>query len=188
MNFFLYIPAHSSHPSGLIKSLVFGLLETYWRQNSFTQDYITMTELLFKRLLNRGYNASDISPIFNEAAFKINAKDCRSYTPSTTRSSKVSLSEKKIFFHYECHKRDVSRKNIRDAYDLTCNTPDEDGNSFHSHPTPHGEKFSITKLTVAYSRPKNLRDKLVPSTLFEIPTCNVQKTIDMLKLLNGQDA
>ena len=143
MNIFLYIPVHSSHPPGLIKSLVSGLIETYWRQNSFTIDYTTMTELLFKRLLNRGYNASDISPVFNEAALKINTKDCRSFTPSTSSPSKSSLSEKRIFFHYEYHKRDVSRKCIRDAYDLTCNTPNEDGNSFESHPTPHGEEFSV---------------------------------------------
>ena len=147
-----------------------------------------MTELLLKRLLNRGYKARDISPIFNEAALKINAKDCHYFKHSTSSSSKSSLSEKRIFFHYEYHKRDVSRKYIRDAYNLTCNTPDEDGNSFESHPTPHGEEFSIKKLTVAYSRPKNLRDKLVPSTLFETPTCNVQKTIETLRLLNGQVA
>ena len=147
-----------------------------------------MVELLFKRLLNRGYKASDITPIFNEAALKINAKVCHSFIPSSSSSAKSSLAEKRVFFHYEYHKRDVSRKNIRDAYDLTCNTPDEDGNSFESHPTPHGEEFSITKLTVAYSRPKNLRDKLVPSTLFETPTCNVQKSIETLRLLNGQVA
>ena len=34
MNLCLYIPEYSAHPPGLIKSLITGLLENYWRQNS----------------------------------------------------------------------------------------------------------------------------------------------------------
>ena len=32
MNLFLYIPASSAHPSGLLKILIYGLLRTYWMQ------------------------------------------------------------------------------------------------------------------------------------------------------------
>ena len=74
---------------------------------------------------------------------------------------------------------------IRDTYD-SCNIPDEGGNSFKIHPTPHCEEFTIFKLTVVYSRPKNLQDKLVPSTLFDTPYCTIKHMIETLRLLNGQ--
>ncbi len=55
-----------------------------------------MVELLFKQLLNRGYKANDITPVFT---FKINAKDCRSFQPSTSSSaSRFYLDEKRVFF------------------------------------------------------------------------------------------
>ena len=34
MNPFLYIPGHSSHPLGIVKSLIHGLIQTYHRQNT----------------------------------------------------------------------------------------------------------------------------------------------------------
>ena len=71
---FLYIPVYSAHPPGLIKGLVYGFLETYWRQNTYRLDYIKMVKLLFKRLLNYEYEDLIISPILNETAFKIEAK------------------------------------------------------------------------------------------------------------------
>ena len=63
-NLFPYIPAHSSHPPGQIKSLVFGLLQTYWQQNTIKQDYITMVNALYKRLTVRGYDDQNILHVF----------------------------------------------------------------------------------------------------------------------------
>ena len=64
LTLFLYIPAHSSHPPGLMKSLSTGLLETYWRQNSESHDYIKIAGLLYKRLLARGHKDVNIDEIF----------------------------------------------------------------------------------------------------------------------------
>ena len=40
MNLFLYIPSNSAHPPGLLKSLIFGLLLTYFNQNKDTNDFL----------------------------------------------------------------------------------------------------------------------------------------------------
>ena len=40
MNPFLYIPGHSSHPPGIVKSLIHGLIQTYHRQNTQEETYI----------------------------------------------------------------------------------------------------------------------------------------------------
>ena len=39
-NKILYIPVHSAHPPGPLKSLDYGFLETYWLQNTYIADYI----------------------------------------------------------------------------------------------------------------------------------------------------
>ena len=106
MNLFLYIPARLSHPPELVKSIIFGLLETYQQQSLFTKGYICMVELLFQQFLNRGYKDTDIVPVFSKAGAQIEGKDFRFFTPTTSSTS--TLNEKRVFFHYEYHKRDIS--------------------------------------------------------------------------------
>ena len=43
MNVFLYIPSNSAHPPGMIKSLIFGLLQTYYYQNTYKKDFLHNT-------------------------------------------------------------------------------------------------------------------------------------------------
>ena len=50
-NLHLYVPNHSAHPQGAIKSLVIGSIERYWRQNCRREDYQKIIALLFQRLL-----------------------------------------------------------------------------------------------------------------------------------------
>ena len=71
MNLFLYIPEHSAHPPGLIKSIVYSLLKTYWYQNTKQKDYIKMARLLFNRLTSKGFKTDPLSTTFSEAATKI---------------------------------------------------------------------------------------------------------------------
>ena len=75
MTLFLYIPAHSSHPPGLTKSLIYGLVGTYWIQNSRKEDFIHTTKLLYDRLIARGYKHEVIGPIFLEAATKLHDRN-----------------------------------------------------------------------------------------------------------------
>jgi len=60
MDLFLYIPPHSSHPPGLMKSLIYGLLLTYFLQNTHRSDFFDMISLLHKRLLARGHRTAMI--------------------------------------------------------------------------------------------------------------------------------
>ena len=99
-----------------------------------------MVELICQWLLNRGYKDIDIVLVFNEAAAKVEGKYCQLFIPTTTPPYTYISNEKIVCFHYEYHKRGISRKVVRDTYDLAYNTPDEDGNSLKSYSTPHGEK------------------------------------------------
>ena len=64
MNLFVYIPPHSSHPPGLMKSLIYGLSPTYFLQNTLRSDFLNMISLLYKRLFARGHISVKISDQF----------------------------------------------------------------------------------------------------------------------------
>ena len=50
MNLFLYIPAHSAHPPGAIKGMIYGMLYTAWRINSDVSDFSHYTKEFFLHL------------------------------------------------------------------------------------------------------------------------------------------
>ena len=135
-----------------------------------------MTRLLHTRMLNMGHKAKDINNIFIECARKIETKSICTTKNSTKRGS----FDNRLFFHYQYHPRDVSRQRIRNLYEKTCEALDEKGQSFKSMEIASGNKLCIPRLTLCYSRPKQLRDKLVPSKLHETPNCNVQKIFNTL--------
>ena len=81
---------------------------------------------------------------------------------------KRKLDENMFVFYRLFHPRDIERKEIQEA--------------FKEHIAPPGEskinnKFKkllgIDRIIVAYSRPKNLRDLLCPTTLYQTKNKNV---------------
>ena len=164
MNLFLYITPNSAHPPGLIKSLVFGLLLTYYKQNTNATDFLRMTSLLFQRLLNRGHLHNNLSEIFMSAITKIENNSQDIWKKPRTNATEQ---ENRLFFHIPFHPRDISRKEIRNIYDNTCQSDSGYGSFKNMRNFNSRSIMKIDKLTVAYSRPKNLCDLLVPSTLKE---------------------
>ena len=166
MNLFLYIPPHSAHPPGMIKSLIFGLLRTYKLQNSYQSNFISTAKLLHQCLLDRGYSREIISPIFSDALEKLHRKPPWSPNPQHRKDKEPSLKKHKerLFFHLQYHPQDISRRRISTIYNTYCGT-DPNFATFQNEITL--SPMNITKFTVAYSRSKNLCDVLSPSTLHE---------------------
>lgn len=183
MNLFLYIPAHSSHPPGLIKSLIFGLTRTYYRQNSNHSDFTNQVQLLFDRLLARGHAKEDIAPIFQAAIEKLNSTQRQFGASIFTHHDNTSdfrtdapLPGTPIYFHLPYHPKSISRAEIQKAYRDICECPDELGESFQKMTNEEtGGTMRINKLTVAYSRSQNLRDALFPTTLQDFNDCKVSQ-------------
>ena len=146
-----------------------------------------MVNALYKRLTARGYEDQNILHVFKEAAQKIELKDSAYFNVTHKNHTPLQTKDSRIFFHVQFHKRDFSRKYVRDAYETAYESLDNSGYSFKCNPTPEGTNFRISKLTIAYSRPKNLRDKLTPSTLFETESCNVKHIMNTIAPLHGQD-
>ena len=165
MNLFLYITPDSAHPPGLIKSLVFGLLLTYYKHNTNSSDFLCMTSLLFQRLLNRSHQHNNLSDIFMSAITKIENNTQDIWKKTGTKSTEQ---ENRLFFHIPFHPRDISRKEIRNIYNNTCQSDSGNGSFKNMRNFNSRSIMKIDKLTVAYSQPRNLGDLLVPSTLQKI--------------------
>lgn len=179
MNLFLYIPSHSAHPPGVIKSLIFGLLSTYHKQNTLPNDFIHFSSLLFNRLLARGHQRDTIKPIFMEAAKKLDAlKEKESKEEISTHKSRITNGRRQLFFHLPYHPRSISRKKLQSLYNTHCNLPNNFDEGFKSMKIDNGGQLEIEKLTIAYSRARNLRDVLCPSTFEQSQDCQVSNYLN----------
>ena len=177
MNLFLYITPHSDHPPGLMKSLVFGLLHTYYIQNSLVEHFYEMVHLLFRRLQYRGHKTNDLQVLFLDAVEKNQERNSSTVDRDLQKPNDSKL-DNCLYFHIPFHPRDISRKKIRDIYEKICeNEPSELGNFKSMTNGKTGELMTIDRLTVAYHRPKNLRDLLCPSALSESDSCKVSNFI-----------
>ena len=173
MNLFLYITPNSAHPPGLMKSLVFGLLNTYYIQNSKIDNFYKMIRLLFNRLQDRGHKAEDLQDLFLDAVDKIQQKYSSTVDRNLQKVNDSSI-DNCLYFHIPYHPRDISRKKIRDLYEKICENEPNNLGSFKSLTNDEsGKTMKIDRLTVAYHRPKILRDLLCPSALAESNSCKV---------------
>ena len=182
MNLFLYIPHHSAHTPGLLKSLAYGLISTYKRQNSSEDNFKLNVKKLFERLLARGYEKETLVTLFNEVAAKLDQKSLNKPGNKTITDSILSRTDSPLFFHLPYHPKGVSRSFIQQSYKNICEKPDELGESFRKMKTESGGTMKVPKLTVAYNRAQNLRDVLTPSTLEEFDDCTVQNLLETIQL------
>ena len=144
-----------------------------------------MVKLLKGRLLARGHKSETIDPIFSECNDHLSKLyprgDLYQYVAAPKGPVISNHSSDKMFFHLPYHPKDISRSSIQEYYTSCCNKPDENGQSFPvGIYNRHGVKMRIPHLTVAYSRPKNLRDLLNPTKLSPPPNSEVSSIIDGL--------
>ena len=159
MNLYHYIPPHSAHPPGLIRGMIYGLVKTYYFQNSRDRDYITILSLLHKRLVERGWDASFIKEIIiwaNNAVRQIKPTDAPTDLPPPELVGELVQDyapRTRLFFHLEFHPCDIPRRVLREIYDTRCRS------TF--------EKIGIKTFTIAYSRPPNLQQALTRAQLHQ---------------------
>ena len=167
-NLHLYLPPTSAHAPGVLKSLIFGNLQRYWNQNTHTSDYTKIAKAFRLHLLARGHSEAIIDSIFLEAASHIDKRSNRTCHPS------LSKSQSKLFLHWEYHPRDIPQRQIRSIFMNTC------GPVFSNARSRNGKTPDLGRLTVAYSRPKNLGNILCRTTMSEPPGERVSDTLRAL--------
>ena len=150
MNLHLYIPPMSEHPPGCIRGTIFGLIGRYFKQNTYSKDFVHFSGLLYQRTLARGWDRDFIRGLILEATTRAENK-------TTKRIPKKEENLKDILFlHFQYHKDGISRDQIRavfqDHLEKICN-----------------DDLGIERLIVAYSRPLNIGDYVTRAKLHQAP-------------------
>ena len=179
LNLYLYIPPHSAHPPGVQKSLVYGCLQKYWKQNSDVEDYKRITRLFFDRLQTRGHEPSNLRTIFLDAASKLKPRNFLFNKQLKTQNVDKEKEEKEkndldddgeeLFFKYIFHPKDISRLTLRSLYEDTCEVAHENSDGFKNFRISKTVSMKVKKLTIAYRRDENLKDRITPSRLYQNP-------------------
>jgi hypothetical protein len=149
MNLHLYIPPSSAHPPSCLKGLITGELFRYKKQNN-KEDFMKITTSFLEHMTARGHKIDNLTPIFHEATATIDKKlffsSIKNNEPPTNNSKKE---QKSLYFHWKYHPHGTPNSIIRYHYNA------------------HLKKYltMFDKMTMAISRPINLRDKLTRTAL-----------------------
>lgn len=144
LNLFLYLPPHSAHPPGVLRSLVFGNLSRFHEQNTNTKDYKQLVTEFAGHLIARGHDFEDLKPLFLEAAAKLDSPK------PTIMQTSAPAATPPLILHWPYHPNGVPSAEIQRLYRQTL-----EGHT------------GAERLIIANSRPKNLRDALMRTRLNE---------------------
>eukprot|EP00956_Cyclotella_meneghiniana_P035166 scaffold112213_cov44-Cyclotella_meneghiniana.AAC.7 len=114
MNLYLYIPPASAHPAGCIKGTIFGLICRYYAQNTYHKDFIFFVRLLYRHLLNQGWQKELIRPMILDACTIVRRKNPPSAPSAQPETGTQGQDEDLLFLHLTYHPDDISHKRIRE--------------------------------------------------------------------------
>lgn len=137
LNLYLYLPANSAHPPGVLKGLIFSLVKKYHKQNSRPEDFRDIILKFYSRLQARGYSSKVLKPIFNSALHEVKVK-----------GKKL----KQVFFKIPFDPNGPNKVSLRKMLKF-------------SQLQKLLQPFGIDKPTICYLKPPTLRRKLCPTTL-----------------------
>lgn len=151
-NLYLYIPPHSAHPSGMLSGLIHGNILRIHRLCSSPDDIKQKSIELFTRLTHRGYTNEQLTPLFTSAHQK-----ALLHKPAQTTNHTLHT-DNKLFLHLQFHPEDPKPSAIHRLWDsVVANPPGHQ--PLHQITNLQGIPTAIDRLTIAYSRPLNLRNK-----------------------------
>ena len=118
----------------------------YHAQNTYREDYVHFVRLLYRRLLERGWEREYIRDLILDAYAVVKKKSKPPTAEPTTPPTNQTTSEAKLLFiHLQYHPDDISRRRIQELYDKYC------GNLFQ-------QIMDIERPVIAYSRQPNIGD------------------------------
>ena len=176
-NPYLYIPPHSAHPSGVAKGWIYGILRTYWYQNSRFSDFVHYASLLYKRHVMQGWSQAVLKELFISALNKLKTHleappRLEPITPTppsqpdhNNNTDPTAEDPELLFLHLEFHPNDIDRKTVRKLYQDNCEEVLRDS-------------VEIEKFIIAYSKPKTIGGVVAKAQLHEAPDHEVSKYIE----------
>ncbi len=130
----LYIPPHSCHVPGVLSGLVFGNVLRIHQLCSNSKDIVKEIKLLLLRLMDRGYQLAQLTPLFQQAMDNAKAYlQCSPLDHLQVQSKKKEAHHQRVFLHLPYHPANPSSKVIQKLWI-------SNGISSRSNPTPSGNQ------------------------------------------------
>ena len=157
MNLYLYIPPISAHPTSCFKGLIVGNFLRFRKQNN-DENFCQLLANFAKHLLARGHTIKAIKRHFLHAAattdkskLQKKQKNKNNSLDEEAASNPDETANRSLYLHWRYHPAGLQRDTLRAIFDATL----KDCNPFKKG------------MTIAMSRPKNLRDLLTRTELNE---------------------
>jgi hypothetical protein len=156
LNLYQYIPPSSAHPITMMRGIIYGLMRNYHRQNTKVKDYNKMAKKHFQRHVARGWDPTLIKEYILSADIKIQANNAttqHTIQPTTPPTEQLS-NKQRLFIHWDYHPNDITRRHLRRIYNQHCDRVFK-------------TQLGIEQTTIAYSRPKNIKDTITKAKLHQ---------------------
>ena len=156
----LYLPPHSCHAPGVLSGLIFGNVLCIHQLCSTVKDVMKELKLFFHRLLDRGYQSHQLTPLFQQAM-----DNAKAYLQRTAldhlraKSKKETAHRRRVFLHLPYHPSSPSSKTIQKLWATRVATPPNQP-PLHCLTNEGGYSIPIEQLTIAWHRPPNLGNLL----------------------------
>ena len=151
----LYIPPHSAHAPGVLTGLVLGMCQRIYTLCSDQEDISSLLRIFLFRLRARGYRDGVLLPLFHRA--HIIMLEDRPYKYKVVDEHEALKT--RIFFHCEFHPDNPKAYELQQLWQDHIIQPPDDIHISDVINT-HGHPIELQKMTVAYSRPRNLGNLL----------------------------
>jgi hypothetical protein len=157
LNLYLYLPSHSSHPPGVLTGLVYGMIRRVYRLTSCPDDCFNYLKKFYRRLRERGYPSETLIPLFTAGLVNRNKPPRKKKHSSTPQDT--------LFLHVPYHPANPTSQDLQSCFkDLLLYPPGM--TPLPNMSTPHlGNPCGVSKMTIAYHRPRNLANLLCPRKL-----------------------
>ena len=157
-NLYLIIPPRSAHAPGVLKGSIVGTLYRYKRICSRIDDFYDQTRKYFYRIVSRGHKPSIVRNLFREAYDILPTMKPRK-KPS---SSEMAVeSKERVFIHFNYHPFEPNRRYIQAVAQQTLLSPKNEP-TLDNVSNGFGARVGVKRLVVAYHRPRNIKDNLIP--------------------------
>jgi hypothetical protein len=125
----------------------------YWKQNTSIRDFGQLLTQLAERICRRGHETRKVTEEIEKATKYIDEGPL----------SRSATNKRTLFLHWQYHPNDITRQALRRLYDETL-----------------AGKDGFDKITICYSRPRNLREALTKTLLSEPEGQRVSDLINSL--------
>ena len=168
LNLYLYIPPHSAHPPGVLLSLIAGRLASIYRLTTRLENRRQLFRLFVQRLRVRGYQRSQLKPLFEKCLRQLpgffSANSTTAATIPIAPSRAADSSTTNLYAHVIYHPKNPPNRRIQRAFEHFLRNP-SDETSLDDLRNHSEIPFGPSRLVIANHRPFNLKNILSPRKL-----------------------